>query len=89
MPRATGQHVAKRHVEVPAGRAAADVEKFYATRSHREATGDVPHHLRRPRGHRHAARRPPPATAKAAQAAANKVECRLSKGEKRNREHLA
>ena len=43
MPRATGQHVAKRHVEAPAGRAAGDVENFYATRSHREAaTGDVP-----------------------------------------------
>ncbi|MDQ6727933.1 MAG: ISKra4 family transposase, partial [Actinomycetota bacterium] len=31
--RATGQHVAKRQVEVLAARAAADVEEFYATRA--------------------------------------------------------
>src|SRR5680860_966857 len=58
--RATGQHVAKRQVEALAGRAATDVEEFYATRA-----------------------RP------AAAAATNKLQCRLSKGEKRNRKRLA
>ena len=40
--RATGQHVAKRQVETLAGRAAADVEEFYATRAQPDAgAGDV------------------------------------------------
>ena len=90
MERATGQHVAKRQVETLAGRAAAYVEEFYATRARPEAVAsDVlvisadgkgivmgPDALR-------------PPTAKAAAAATNKLECRLSKGEKRNRKRLA
>lgn len=88
--RATGVHVAKRQVEALAARAAVDVEEFYASRTQPEATaGDVlvisvdgkgivmrPDSLR-------------PATAKAAATASNKLQCRLSKGEKRNRKRLA
>lgn len=88
--RATGQHVAKRQVEALAGRAAADVEEFYATRSRPEAAaGDVlvisadgKGIVMRPDALR-------PATARAAAAATDKLECRLSKGEKRNRKRLA
>ena len=88
--RATGQHVAKRQVEALAGRAAADVEEFYGTRSQPEAEpGDVlvisadgKGIVMRPDALR-------PATAQAAAAATNKLECRLSKGEKRNRKRLA
>lgn len=88
--RATGQHVAKRQVEALTARAAADVEEFYATRPHPEATaGDVlvisadgKGIVMRPDALR-------PATERAAAAATNKLECRLSKGEKRNRKRLA
>ena len=88
--RATGQHVAKRQVEALAARAAADVEEFYATRTQPEAAaGDVlvisadgKGIVMRPDALR-------PSTAKAAAAATNKLECRLSKGEKRNRKRLA
>ena len=88
--RATGQHVAKRQVEALAGRAAADVEEFYATRARPEAaasdvlviSADGKGIVMRPDALR-------PATAKAAAAATNKLECRLSKGEKRNRKRLA
>lgn len=88
--RATGQHVAKRQVEALASRAAADVETFYATRSRPEAAGDDvvvisadgKGIVMRPDALR-------PATAKAAAKAENKLGCRLSKGEKRNRKRLA
>ena len=88
--RATGTHVAKRQVESLVRAAAVDVTEFYATRPALEAEpADVlvisadgkgivmgPDALR-------------PATAKAAAKATNKLECRLSKGEKRNRKRLA
>ena len=88
--RATHQRVAKRQIEALAARAAADVETFYATRPRPQAAaGDVlvisadgkgivmrPDSLR-------------PLTAKAAAVATNKLGCRLSKGEKRNRKRLA
>ena len=88
--RATGTHVAKRQAETLTRASAVDVEEFYATRAQpAAATSDVlvisadgkgivmrPDSLR-------------PATAKAAAAANNKLECRLSKGEKRNRKRLA
>lgn len=88
--RATGQHVAKRQVETLAGRAAVDVEEFYATRAQPQAattdvlviSADGKGIVMRPDALR-------PATAKAAAAATNKLECRLSKGEKRNRKRLA
>jgi hypothetical protein len=93
LERATGQHLGKRQVEALSGRAAVDVEAFYATRVREAeaaaAEGDLlvlsadgkgivmrPDALRR-------------ATAKAAAAATNKLTCRLSKGEKRNRKRLA
>ena len=42
MDRATGQHATKRQVKSLAGRAAADIEEFYATRAQPDATaGDV------------------------------------------------
>lgn len=88
--RATGAHVAKRQVEALAARAAADVAEFYATRPQPEATdsdvlvisADGKGIVMRPDALR-------PATAKAAAAATNKLKCRLSKGEKRNRKRLA
>jgi len=89
--RATGQHLGKRQVEALADRAAVDVEAFYATRARPEqgADGDVlvisadgKGIVMRPDALR-------PATAKAAAEATNKLECRLSKGEKRNRKRLA
>lgn len=88
--RATGQHIAKRQVEALAGRAAADVEDFYATRTQPDAepddvlviSADGKGIVMRPDALR-------PATAKAAAAASNKLQCRLSKGEKRNRKRLA
>jgi hypothetical protein len=88
--RATGTHVAKRQVEALAARAAADVDEFYATR--KEAllgdddvlviSADGKGIVMRPDALREA-------TAKAAAEATNKLECRLSKGEKRNRKRLA
>lgn len=88
--RATGQHIAKRQVEALAGRAAADVEVFYATRPQPDAaasdvlviSADGKGIVMRPDALR-------PATATAAAAATNKLQCRLSKGEKRNRKRLA
>jgi len=88
--RATGVGVAKRQVEQLARRAATDVEDFYATVEREAATDDDvlvvsvdgkgivmrPDSLR-------------PATEKAAAAATNKLETRLSKGEKRNRKRMA
>ncbi|MGH3496722.1 MAG: ISKra4 family transposase [Nocardioidaceae bacterium] len=89
--RATGVHVAKRQVEALAAAAAADVEGFYAGRGTPQAaseddmlviSADGKGIVMRPDALR-------PATAKAAATAANKLECRLSKGEKRNRKRLA
>jgi len=88
LERATGQHVGKRQVEALTARAAVDVEAFYATRAG-HADGDVlvvsadgKGIVMRPDALR-------PATAKAAATATNKLQCRLSKGEKRNRKRLA
>jgi len=92
LERATGQHLGKRQVEALTDRAALDVEAFYATRV-RQAEPSAESDLLvisadgkgivvRPDALR-------PATAKAAAAATNKLECRLSKGEKRNRKRLA
>ena len=90
LERATGVHVAKRQVEALAGRATVDVEEFYASRAHTEAAaGDV---LVLSADGKGIVMRPDalrPATARAAAAARNKLECRLSKGEKRNRKRLA
>ena len=86
----TGVAVAKRQVEELTASAAADVEDFYdASAPEPGASGDVlvisvdgkgivmrPDSLR-------------PATEKAAAAATNKLETRLSKGEKRNRKRMA
>lgn len=88
--RATGTHVAKRQVEALAQAGAADVEDFYATRPAPEAapddvlviSADGKGIVMRPDALR-------PATAKAAAEATNKLKCRLSKGEKRNRKRLA
>jgi len=90
LERGTGQHLGKRQVEALTDRAAADVDAFYATRAHPHAAdGDVlvisadgKGIVMRPDALR-------PATAKAAAAATNKLTCRLSKGEKRNRKRLA
>lgn len=88
--RATGVHVAKRQVEALASRAAIDVDEFYAARSKPAAgPGDV---LVISADDKGIVMRPDalrPATAKAAAATNNKLECRLSKGEKRNRKRLA
>ena len=92
LERGTGQHLGKRQVEALTARAAVDVEAFYDTRA-READAGVQSDLlvlsadgkgivMRPDALR-------PATAKAAAAATNKLTCRLSKGEKRNRKRLA
>ncbi|MGH9223838.1 MAG: ISKra4 family transposase, partial [Acidimicrobiales bacterium] len=88
--RATGVAVAKRQVEDLTRRAAADVEGFYATVEREPATDDDVLVLSvdgkgivmRPDSLR-------PATEKAAAAATNKLETRLSKGEKRNRKRMA
>ena len=88
--RATGQAVAKRQVEALARRAATDVETFYDTTSRQPADDadvlvisvDGKGIVMRPDSLR-------PATERAAAAATNKLETRLSKGEKRNRKRLA
>ncbi|MGH9156745.1 MAG: hypothetical protein ACRD1K_13125 [Acidimicrobiales bacterium] len=88
--RATRVHVAKRQVEALASRAAVDVEEFYAKRAHPDAgtddvlvlSADGKGIVMRPDALR-------PATARAAAGAANKLQCRLSKGEKLNRKRLA
>ncbi|MEO8888328.1 MAG: ISKra4 family transposase [Jatrophihabitantaceae bacterium] len=92
LERATAQHLGKRQVEALTARAAVDVEAFYETRAQHadEATegdllvlsADGKGIVMRPDALR-------PATAKAAAAATNKLQCRLSKGEKRNRKRLA
>jgi hypothetical protein len=88
--RACATHVAKRQVEAMAARSAVDFEAFYASRPHAPVDDScvlvmscdgkgikmLPGELR-------------PATAKAAAASANKLEGRLSKGEKRNRKRMA
>ncbi|MDQ3343808.1 MAG: ISKra4 family transposase, partial [Actinomycetota bacterium] len=92
LERATGQHLGKRQVEALTDRAAVDVEAFYATRTRQTdaaAEGDV---LVLSADGKGIVMRPDalrPATAKAAAAATNKLACRLSKGEKRNRKRLA
>lgn len=88
--RSTGQHVGKRQVQELAERAAMDFEAFYATTPRPEAEpGDVvivscdgKGIVMRPEGLR-------PATAEAAAKTTNKLDGRLSKGEKRNRKRLA
>jgi hypothetical protein len=92
LERATGQHLGKRQVEALTDRAALDVEAFYATRARQAGpsaegavlvvSADGKGIVTRPDALR-------PATAKAAAAATNKLECRLSKGQKRNRKRLA
>ena len=90
LTRATGQHLGKRQVEALTARAAADVEDFYATRTHLEPveddvlviSADGKGIVMRPESLR-------PATAKAAAAATTKLATRLSKGEKRNRKRMA
>ncbi|MDQ6837608.1 MAG: ISKra4 family transposase [Actinomycetota bacterium] len=89
--RATGQRVAKRQVEALTATAAVDVDDFYATRAQRAdapdddvlvLSADGKGIVMRPDALREH-------TAKAAAAATNKLECRLSKGKKRNRKRLA
>jgi hypothetical protein len=88
--RSSGQRVGKRQAEALAARAAADVEDFYAERAQPQAEeGDVlvisadgKGIIMRPEALR-------PATARKAAEATTKLECRLSKGEKRNRKRLA
>jgi len=88
--RATGVRLGKRQVEQLAGRAAADVDDFYAQRRPPAGAGrevlvlsaDGKGIVMRPEALR-------PATAKAAASATTKLTTRLSKGEKRNRKRLA
>jgi hypothetical protein len=88
--RATGLRLGKRQAEQLAGRAAADVEDFYAQRRPPAGAGrdvlvlsvDGKGIVMRPEALR-------PATAKAAASATTKLSTRLSKGEKRNRKRLA
>jgi len=92
LERATGQHLGKRQVEALTARAALDVKAFYDTRVRQAEpsaesdllviSADGKGIVMRPDALR-------PATAKAAAAATNKLECRLSKGEKPNRKRLA
>ena len=88
--RATGVRLGKRQAEALAGRAAADVDDFYAQRRPQPGAGrevlvlsaDGKGIVMRPEALR-------PATAKAAASATTKLSTRLSKGEKRNRKRLA
>jgi hypothetical protein len=88
--RACGQQIGKRQVEALTARAAAHVEEYYASRQIEPAedrdvlviSADGKGIVMRPESLR-------PATAAKAQAATNHLECRLSKGEKRNRKRLA
>ena len=89
--RATGVRLGKRQAEALAGRAAADVDDFYAQRRPQPAgagrevlvlSADGKGIVMRPEALR-------PATAKAAASATTKLSTRLSKGEKRNRKRLA
>ena len=86
--RATGVRLGKRQAEALAGRAAVDIDDFYAQRQPQPGAGrevlvlsaDGKGIVMRPEALR-------PATAKAA--ATTKLSTRLSKGEKRNRKRLA
>jgi len=92
LERATGQHLGKRQAEALTGRAAVDVEAFYASRAGPASEGTETDVLVLSADGKGIVMRPDalrPATAKAAAAATNKLECRLSKGEKRNRKRLA
>ncbi len=92
LERGTGQHLGKRQVEALTARAAVDVEAFYATRARQAEAGVESDLLVISADGKGIVMRPDalrPATAKAAAAATNKLECRLSKGEKRNRKRLA
>jgi hypothetical protein len=88
--RVCGQKIGKRQAEALAASAAVHVEEFYASRQHEPAgasdvlviSADGKGIVMRPESLR-------PATAAKAEAATNKLECRLSKGEKRNRKRLA
>jgi hypothetical protein len=88
--RATGFRLGKRQVEELAGRAAVDVDDFYAQRRQPAGAGrdllalsvDGKGIVMRPEALR-------PATAKAAASSTTKLSTRLSKGEKRNRKRLA
>jgi len=88
--RVTGVEVGKRQAEELTRRAAADFEAFYASRSQTQGkkgavlvvSCDGKGIVMRPGGLR-------PATAKAAARANNKLETRLSRGEKRNRKRIA
>jgi hypothetical protein len=90
--RATGQEVAKRQVQALASHGALDVEEFYSTRASVNEATDDDNVLVISADGKGIVMRPDalrPATAKAAAVAVNKLECRLSKGEKRNRKRLA
>ena len=88
--RSTGTRSAKRQVEALATRAAADVDDFYATRTHKPTdpgdilvlSSDGKGIVMRPDALR-------PATKAAAKASSSKLATRLSKGEKRNRKRMA
>jgi hypothetical protein len=88
--RATGTPLGKRQVEELAGRAALDVEAFYASRAAEAAeegdllvlSADGKGIVMRPEALR-------AQTARAAQRSSRKLKTRLSKGEKRNRKRLA
>lgn len=88
--RVTGTPIGKRQVEELAGRAAVDFDAFYLRRRPAPAeatdvlvlTCDGKGIVMRPDGLR-------PATAKASASSDNKLEARLSKGEKRNRKRIA
>ncbi len=88
--RTTGQGVGKRQVEQLTAKAAVDVEEFYATvAAEPGATSDV---LVLSADGKGIVMRPDalrPATERAAAKATNKLESRLSKGEKRNRKRMA
>ncbi len=92
LERGTGQHLGKRQVEALTARAAVDVEAFYDTRVHAAEQATAGDLLVLSADGKGIVMRPDalrPATAKAAAAATNKLTCRLSKGEKRNRKRLA
>lgn len=88
--RRTGEPIGKRQVEALAARAAADVADFYATRTPAAVAGtdllvisaDGKGIVMRPESLR-------PGTAAKAAASSNKLQARLSKGEKRNRKRMA
>lgn len=90
LERSCGTHVAKRQVEAMAARSAVDFEAFYASRRHDSVDdGDVLVMSCDGKGIKMLPGELRPATAKAAAASHNKLEGRLSKGEKRNRKRMA